>query len=746
MITSLLAFLVLNIIVFYPLYLLPRKKANFSVLESMVASFVMGISEIIVVCLFLGVVLKRLFGLELSLSIIVTSLCITLFFFRKDLKQVIPQIHSIKLPKIKLSLKNILLAVGIIIAVIFIFNLLVLIILHPTTSWDDYNYHLGFVGDIIKTGKLRYFDYTHVYAVSYPHNIELLNYWFITFLKNDFLLELVNFFFYINIIAVIYLVSRKITINKSISAFNSLLVLAVPMFNILVKTTKVDIAVWSLFLTAMYFILKIDLTKTIKTNLFSIVLISLCLGTIAGAKTSGFVFIGVLGSISGIYFFIKFGLENKKVWEMLFAILSISILSIGILGSYWYIRSWVYFDNPIYPLYLELGPVKFEGPWKELDFKNDLPQLKDKSYPFLLHYIWTERENWGDVYYLSDGKFTGTGPWWLIIGLPATIVGLIYALYKKNKEILYLGTTIILSFLLSPGNWVPHYGAFITLAGIIFTGYLLSTLFKGKRIVSGLVISGSITLVLWNLVLTFNGSFFPLELSYKKIFESSHYYFATTNKATGINIYINNNMQKGDKVIVGYACYFPYALYNKDFSNDVIYLPLKTTDNLDNWLANLDRMKPKLLYLAGSTEDKKVADERKDLFFKLLSDVDGDHGLYAYLPAYDVSTKTTVGKVESDAGKLDYEVLEYRGIQKFNLSFKPTQNRSENGLILFFHVSNDSNFSKFVNLDTILKKQGNEFEAVIEKPMNVKDANFARFGIIDKTSGEQLLEHEININ
>lgn len=603
-----------SVIGFIAIYLFVWKKLNTPIPLTYVYSSIIFIGEIILLCLFLGTIFKHLNSFSLSICILISSF--TLFYFTinkyglktKEIKKLLLEVYK----SVRSNLKPILIPLFIIIGLI-VFSRLILLVSNDPVSWDDYHYHLGFVADIVKSEEIRYFDYTHNYTVSFPHNYELLSYYTISFFRNDFLVEIVNLQFLLLGIISSYLILRKLEVNETISKYTSFGIFSIPIVLVLIHSLKVDLAISCIFISLISIIINWDKTKS---HGLQILTVAIGIGIIVGMKTSGFLY--MIALIPLVIFSIK-RLLNEKKWIkiILNKIVLLVPLIIFVFASFWFIRSFIVFGNPIYPMEVKVGSLILPGEWKNLSFTESTPGISGLNFIQRQYYVWMEKGDWFGIMYSVDSKITGTGPSWVILFLPSLLVCLILSF--KNRLLFLILFTFGLIYLLIPGRWIPHYSIFLYFLGPISFGYVLQYL-KSKilKIVFILLLlimislSGIVTL---NELYPFVKSFSQLStLSLNNI----SYWFSETNK------YINENSNSNTIVAAGSNVYFPYSLYNKDYSNSFMFLPFSGDE--EGWLNSLKQVK--YILILDNSPESSVIFKYSNYFKEVVKEVIGPTRLY----------------------------------------------------------------------------------------------------------------------
>lgn len=622
MVIGIAGYILINLLVFGSWFLFLRWRYQLKSIIGVLLAFVFGHTQILIISMLLGLVFNQLYPLELSL---LNLLCSVLLLTQSGIKY--KALSSIKKRIRCFDLRSLNLPIitipFLIVGLVSIINLLVLIFFQPTNSWDDYNYHLGFVADIIKTGQIRVFADASLYTIAYPHNIEIFNLWHVIFIRNDSLVELTNFSFLFMAGICVYAIARHFNVGRRWALIASQIIFTTPILLLTAKTTKVDISIWALFILGMYFLLKVNFREIELTrNRILLLGTAAAAGLIFGAKTSGILYAAILFLVS---VYLLYASKGKFFIKKLLIFGAGFFLALLILGSFWYFRSWYVYGNPIYPVKINIFGIDLPGTIQAEDFTNGLPQIQNRDFISRFLYTWEERESWFGVFYLADAKLTGNGPLWFTVLLPCYIAALCYGIYERNKKILIFMLASLMLFLLLPGNWIPHYTGFIILTGCVAFAVTIQYIFTNKylRII---VLIMTLAMHTASMFMLLNGSTFPKQMTIQRIRDTKG--TANTYKFANFNIFLNNNGIEDELVLTTSKVWFPYALYEADYSNNVLHLPYNH-ESITEWMEKVRTINPDYV-VVNSLSPEYVFFIDNPEFKLLLEDNDGPHYLYSY--------------------------------------------------------------------------------------------------------------------
>lgn len=611
--------------------------------DRLIATFILSITQIIVTELLLGVVFKNLFliplfilNISISSAILILSInryCKsyeknnTLFLF-KDLFCEFKEKTTGIIGIIKRDLALVSLSV------LFLLSVLLLILLgylFPSYTWDAIWYHLPAVGYIIQNGAIEHSSanlFIDKVVNFYPQNMELFFLWNIIFLRSDAIVDLSQFPFVIIGISTIYSICIKLGIREKYALFTSLLSFFIPVIILQSTANYVDIAISTLFLIAINFLIH-------ERTTIHFALSGLTAGILLGTKGSGPFYVMILMAFVLIRESILL-MQNKNLKQNLkqyVLYVTSFIIPVFLTGGYWYIKNWAVYGNPLYPIEVSIFNFTiFKGLFKgitnpveaihELMGKTEwgkvfkgvldpLPEaIKDLSPLGRLFYVWQERVE----YYLYDSRLSGFGPIWFILFLPALIFSLISSIRDKKYNYLLIAILLITAFIIFPRNWNTRYVIFIIGLGAISFGMVFNYFHNREVILKTIA------------VLLAGYTFFSANspcITPKNIKEflhlSANERTLTKHKPFNIDIHvrkdygywewISKNIKKGDVLAFTFEPFFIAPLWNREFSNKVVYIK---PQGYKEWLQSLKKNRVTYVLIeATSVEDAWINKEKQ---------------------------------------------------------------------------------------------------------------------------------------
>ncbi len=619
---NVVSYTILNLLLFSSWFVLLLKKRDaLSFVDRLIGAFVLGLTQIVLTEMILGIIFKLLYttpllilNLSISLFVIVISMLkkggISLY---GELKEEFTTIFSIIKDDIVLLLISIIFIISIswIIFIGYIF---------PSYTWDALWYHLPMVGYIIQSGAIQENPTPSLidqFINIFPKNIELFFLWNIIILKDDAITDLSQLLFTIIGVFTIYSIAIKLGIEKRYAIYSGLIFFFAPIVILQSHTNYVDVAVAVLFLIAINFLIFRG-TRAINHPALSIILSGITTGILLGSKGSGPLFVAILSVailIRNVLIYLNpfklfYNEDRGSLLSILKAYLLCFLLPSFLIGGYWYIKNWFLYGNPVYPMEISfLNTTIFKGLYSGII--DPAPEIMERLSPFKrLIYVWLEKVN----YYLYDSRFSGFGPIWFIISLPSIAFCLIHSLRHGRFRFLFLSMILIVTFILYPRNWNTRYVIFILGLGALSTGMMLEYFRQRDRILKTLIL----ILVLYT-ALTSNSpaitpdkieEFIRLPSSRRTIVEHDPFNIhLQARQEYGHWRWIRGNIKNGDVLAYTFEPLFLSPLWNGEFSNKVVYVK---ADSYDGWLMKLEEEKAThVLIRTRSPEDIWIENENR---------------------------------------------------------------------------------------------------------------------------------------
>ncbi|GBE06204.1 hypothetical protein BMS3Abin10_01849 [bacterium BMS3Abin10] len=619
------SYITVNLLLFSSWYIfLFKYKNSLSFADRVLGTFVLGLAQIILTQMVLGILFKKLFATPLFALNITVSLVILIFIFLR--KPGFPTgILSELYEKLKWFL-NTIKSDWILLSVftLFFISLCYLLFtgyLFPSYSWDSQFYHLPIIGFILQSGAIENIPYNsliYTFINVFPKNIDLFFLWNVIFLKSGTIVDLGQLPFTIAGMLAVYSMAVKLKIRDKYAVYCALLFFFAPVVILQSTTNYVDIAVSVLFLMAANFLLcpcvlllqessgsalpfksTCEVEPVPPRRWIGLLLAGVTAGILLGAKGSGPLFVFALSIIFIINEFrIRHDLKHegfpteirqKYAFKKITLRYAVYFMApVILLGSYWYIQNWLYYGNPVYPFQVFLfGKILFPGPFTEV-MRTGPEFLQEMSPVIRPFYVWLEKAE----YYFYASELSGFGPLWFILFLPATAFAVVHKAVKRKYDFLVLFAVILFVYLVHPNNWNTRYVIFIFGLGCLSFGVLADYVEKRGRILQfiGLffaaytffaVVSPSVTPEKIK-------EFIHLPANARTIARMEPYILNESQRDNyGLWEWISRNVKAGETLAYTFHPNLLGPFWNSDFSNKIVYVK---ESKFEKWVNTLDEI------------------------------------------------------------------------------------------------------------------------------------------------------------
>ncbi len=595
-------------------------------------AIVLGLAQIVLTEMALGVLFKKLYPTPLfilnaaiSLGLIICAVLIPLSkggpggLFKdifKELKNEIKHFfHIIKSDRILLT-----------ISILFFISWCYLIFigyLFPSYTWDALLYHLPIAGFVLQSGAIEQMpDYSLIYLFIniFPKNIELFFLWNLIFLKSDRIVDLSQLFFTLAGMLSIYSMAVKIGTKEKYALYCSLLFFFAPVIILQSTAEYVDIAVSVLLLIAINFLMCGSREEPSLTNRKNITLLpaGVTAGILLGSKGSAPLFVVALSMLFLINEIRKRSTLRREGYSALTGghlsfkriiarYVIYFMMPVILLGSYWYIKNWVYYGNPVYPFKVMLfNKTLFRGIFAEM-VGPAIPEVINNLSPLnKLLYVWIEKVE----YYIYALDIAGFGPLWFILFLPGMGFSVFHAVRKKKYDFLLIAVIIILAFIVYPRNWNPRYVIFILGLGSLSFGALLNYFEERKRILQFV----ALLLVIYTFFTSISPCITPEKIKEFVGLPAKERTLAkmapcgiedSQRENYGLWTWIRDNVSAGETLAYTFHPLLLAPLWNSSFSNKIVFV---RSGRLIEWQERLKiNNADYVLIRKNSLEDRRFA-------------------------------------------------------------------------------------------------------------------------------------------
>lgn len=473
-------------------------------------------------------------------------------------------------------------------------------VIFPATDFDGNSYHLTFMGNVIQYG--TFFDHptSLPWLNGYPKGGEFIGMWSVILTHADTFVDLAQIPFLFLGIYALYSISKTLGSNEKQARFASLLFLFLPIVLNQLKTTYVDVMLSALFFAAIAMVIKK------KLDTLDLVLVGIIFSLLISIKATGILFVIVVLPLLAWNLFQNRKNRKKMVINEYIRPLLLVALPMAF-GLYWYIKNLLVYGTPIYPFgFKAVGVSIFPGKtFQEFAAAAETHStVLPTGYFERIWFVWTEQKDWFGCLYNYDANYTGLGPIWFIILIPATIMGVFYALQKKNTTYFAVLASIVALFAIYPANYYSRYTMFITAIGMVSLAIVLTNARTNvANFVKVMAIFLAIIVFATNIALcNFTPRMVRDQVKSLATGEPRGAVFTTNKPTWGAFVFLDTKVRAGDVVAYDSSPYFIYPLWKVDFSNTVVYVP---ADSSADWHKELDRKSVDyVLTTIKSTEQK----------------------------------------------------------------------------------------------------------------------------------------------
>lgn len=347
------------------------------------------------------------------------------------------------------------LVICVIVVMIFKFGMVLFLRVY---DWDGLKYHLATLPNYIQDEHFS-MNQTIIWSNTYPRNFEMFNMWILVFFRSSFLVKLPNFLIaFLGSIAG-YELLKKLGISSNKCILGSILLLTMPVFTAQMNTVYIDTALTMLMIISVVNILYyLD-----NDDLLSLTSFAIAISIMIGIKFTAVVYAGIIGLIFAIALWRKkgtFGLFYRVLYVIPFLLI----------GSIWYICTWIYFDNPLFPFGYSIGGITlFEGISVSSNIVDTNAPAFFQGKPMIIQLILSWLGIGDSIVKVLvpkyDGRVGAFGVFWFINVL-CSVKLFINSIKKKNYTYAVLVIAALLMLLITPANWWARYVGYLSILGI----------------------------------------------------------------------------------------------------------------------------------------------------------------------------------------------------------------------------------------------------------------------------------------
>jgi hypothetical protein len=465
-------------------------------IEQLLAALVVCVAQIVVTLLIAGVVFQSLSRMTvLTLNVVVTATVAVVTTRSPSLRDALaawrrPRIHSWARDLFHRWWAWVL---GALVTLGSLYLTLVAYTM-PSYGYDAVWYHLTAVASWIDAGHIVVTPLEPI-ANVFPMNGELSFLWVGVLTKGDLLIDLPQLGFALLGALAVVAIARVAGVSRPGAVVAGCLYFLTPIVLAQATTNYVDLVLPGLFLAGFAFLYRYTTTLAAapaadpRHERVLLLLAGIGIGLAAGAKTSGLVYAAVAFVLLGVNVFVAVRHQRLRGRAALGA-LTLFVVPVIALGSFWYVRSWVEYGNPVEPATVKIGGrtiftglPRYDNGADGLDAQ--MPQqIADEPAPLQPLASWVNEPTSYDY----QQRIGGLGWQWLLLELPALLLLLGYSVWKRRGLLTNLLVPFVVIFVFTPAHWWSRLTVVLVAPGAIALVWIVEHL-QSKSLVGTLEVA-----------------------------------------------------------------------------------------------------------------------------------------------------------------------------------------------------------------------------------------------------------------
>ncbi len=353
----------------------------------------------------------------------------------------------------------------------------------PQVSYDGLAYHLIGPDTWIQRGAIVHTK-QNLFSDVYPSDHELITAWVGTFLHTVRYAGLTTLPFVAMAASAVTMLARDLKVRASLAVLAGLGLIAVPVVFLQASTAYVDIAGGATVLAALGFLLIVSSSVTFDRGTARglaghMLLAGTAAGLAAGIKSTNVVIAAFVVVIGFVQFVKVTDIRSDLTERTIRPRGRVGAACLGIpmfvLAAFWYLRTWVTWNNPFYPVAL-LG---FPGRGSTSDVvvgTSKPPQLRHVGFGAIGEIVKSWLNDLHRHAYVYDQRLGGFGLQWPIIVVPALVIGTVwFARHRPTYLFAFIVPVLAVSFA-SSAAWWSRYTIALAGAGFVCLAHGLERL------------------------------------------------------------------------------------------------------------------------------------------------------------------------------------------------------------------------------------------------------------------------------
>ena len=350
----------------------------------------------------------------------------------------------------------------------------------PPATWDALTYHLPAVAAWIRADNLVTTPLS-VAASADPMNGELGFLWIGALTRSDLLVDAAQIPFAILGAVAVMAIGRSVGLSRTSAMVAGFLYFLTPIVLAQATANYVDVVLPGLFLTGFAFLLRAlidlhhgrDATWPGRQTVTLLALAGLGVGLAAGSKGLGLLYAGVAGLLllgNLIWARRARRVDGGRAARAFLVVVGVLLVS----GSFWYIRTWINWGDPIYPARIEIAGMTFGSGPLHLSHLSRLPSDLVGSTPAV-----RVAKSWLNQFHTVayDQRLGGFGLIWPLLEIPALVAFTVLLIVRRRwLVIVNFLVPFGLIFLLTPDKWWSRFTIILLVPGAIALVYVIEQL------------------------------------------------------------------------------------------------------------------------------------------------------------------------------------------------------------------------------------------------------------------------------
>lgn len=625
----------LNLTLFFSWFGVLNKR-KYSISSRLLMAFVLSTAQIIVTTFTLGLPWAKLTAINLViLNVCLSGSLLVLAITRLDMLSALRELKDATIDVYTLVHTGSVLKILAILTVFAVIWIIFLAVLYPPIEWDALMYHLPAVGHYMQQQSLadpalpmdafsKYGIDGSAWINSFPKNIEILFLWATIIPGTDILVDMVELVFGLIGVIAVYSLASKLGVGRKWAISAGLIFFLTPIVLAQSRSNTIDLSNSALILVALALLY----SSSGRRQPGAVIVAGIAVGIVVGAKWSGLLFLPLfLIILVGQRLFWNARDQLSRFHKLAYE----SAIFLGpavLFGSYWYLKNWYLYSNPLWPFKISfLGLKIFSGPLtQEAVLARTFPeQLQGMN---MLHKLWVTWQEFIIFGYDSDMKLGGLGIFWFVFGLPAIFYALHWIIKRRDLAQAMIFIVPLAMLLLHPENWWTRYTMFIAGLGAIAFAKIRSG--EHRLEVARLIDLSLVGMMIYSTVASFSTSYYQpqkiVALMNGRPDKNTSASLRPEIVSQAYDHVIKQTAGKPANVAYGAGLDFTYPLWGPGLQNHVYFLD---PDGAASWIAKLrDKHIKYLLVRTEGPEQKYI--KKSSLFNRTFFDQRQGYEVYKF--------------------------------------------------------------------------------------------------------------------